>query len=237
MTLRSGLLAASMLVSSLSGNAALGAAPAHAQTAPAIPAPTTINNPPVAPLQILVFPQRDFVSASGYTQDDRVIVSVIHPNGTTFSTDPNAPIVPQADPRAAPGAPFAGIVEVNHPGGACWFQTTPDIIPGDKVRITIVANAVDGTRVGRADETTVANVTAQRPVQVSANTVQIHGTAVDATTGGPIDPAQLEQRLVANRQVFLVNGRRTLRATAAAGADGTLAYDSPTSTSWTATYA
>ena len=236
MTLRSGLLAASMLVSSLSGNAALGAAPAHAQTAPVIPAPTTINNPPVAPLQILVFPQRDFVSASGYTQDDRVIVSVIHPNGTTFSTDPNTPIVPQDDPRAAPGAPFAGIVEVNHPGGACWFQTTPDIRPGDKVRITIVANAVDGTRVGRADETTVANVTAQRPVQVSANTVQIHGTAVDATTGGPIDPAQLEQRLVANKDIFLFNGRRTLRATSAAGADGTLAYDAPGSTSWTATY-
>src|ERR671932_327859 len=235
MTLRSGLLAASMLVSSLSGNAALGAAPAHAQTAPAIPAPTTINNPPVAPLQILVFPQRDFVSASGYTQDDRVIVSVIHPSGTTFSTDQANPIVPQDDPRAAPGAPFAGIVEVNHPGGACWFGTTPDIRPGDKVRITIVANAVDGTRVGRADETTVANVKAQRPVQVAPDTVQIHGTAADAL-GAPIDTAQLEQRLVANKDIFLLNGRRTLRATAAAGSDGTLAYDAPGSTSWTATY-
>src|SRR5918911_1922356 len=240
MTLRSGLLAASMLLSSLSGNAVLGAAPARAQTAPVIPAPTTINNPPVAPLQILVFPQRDFVSASGYTADDRVIVSVIHPNGTTFSTDPNTPIVPQDDPRAAPGAPFAGIVEVNHPGGACWFGTTPDIRPGDKVRITIVKNAVDGTRIGRADETTVANVTAGRPVETNATTVQIHGTAATAA-GGPIDPAQIEQRLVANKDAFLLNGRRTLRATAAAGADGTLAYDpidatNPAGTRWTATY-
>ena len=224
-----------MLVSSLSGNAVLGAAPARAQTAPGIPAPTTINDPPVAPLQILVFPQRDFVSASGYTQDDRVIVSVIHPNGTTLSTDPANLITPQADPRAAPGAPFAGIVEVNHPGGACWFQTTPDIRPGDVVRIEIAANAADPTRVGRADQTTVANVTAGRPLQVAPDTVVVHGTAQDAA-GGQLPLAQLEQRIVANRQVFLVNGRRTLRATSAAGADGTLAYDSPTSTSWTATY-
>src|SRR5919202_542085 len=191
MTLRSGLLAGSMLLSSLSGNAVLGAAPARAQAAPVIPAPTTINNPPVAPLQILVFPQRDFVSASGYTQDDRVIVSVIHPNGTTFSTDPNAPIIPQDDPRAAPGAPFAGIVEVNHPGGACWFGTTPDIRPGDVVEIDIVA----GPNAGRADATTVRNVTAGRPVQTAPDTVQIHGTAA-AANGTQLPVAELEQRLV-----------------------------------------
>ena len=97
-TLRSGLLASTMLVSSLSGNAVLGAAPVRAQAAP--PPASTINNPPAAPHQILVFPQRDFVSASGYAPDDLVVVSVTHPGGATFSTDPNQPITPQADPRA-----------------------------------------------------------------------------------------------------------------------------------------
>ena len=74
-------------------------------------APAT-NEPPVAPIQILVFPQRDFVSASGYDAADQVIVNVIHPNNITFSTDPAQPVIPQADPRALPDAPFAGIVEI-----------------------------------------------------------------------------------------------------------------------------
>jgi Abnormal spindle-like microcephaly-assoc'd, ASPM-SPD-2-Hydin len=229
--LRSGLLAGSMLVSSLSSNALLGAAPARAQAAP--PPANTINNPPAAPHQILVFPQRDFVSASGYAPDDLVVVSVTHPGGATFSTDPNQPITPQADPRAPEFAPFAGIVEVNHPGGACWFQTTPDIRPGDAVRITIVG----GPRAGQADETIVANVTAQMPVEVNPTTISIHGTAQDAL-GHPLPLDQLEQRLVANRQIFLANGRRVLTT----AKDGTLAYDpvdpvtNPAGINWTATY-
>src|SRR3954451_17813844 len=179
-----------------------------------------VNNPPAAPIQILAFPQRDFVSASGYAQGDQVVVKVIHPSGVTASTDPNSPWPAQEDPRALAGAPFAGIVEVNHPGGACWFQTTPDIRPGDKVRITIVSNALDSTRVGRADETTVSNVTTREAVQLNANTIQVHGTAQDAN-GRPIDIAQVEQRLVANRDLFLLNGRRVLTS----AKDGTLAYD------------
>src|SRR4051812_19258890 len=94
----------------------------HAQAVP-------VNNPPVAPRSILVFPQRDFVSASGYVEGDLVTVEVIHPNGTKpASTATN--VVPQDDP-ATPD--FDGIVEVNHPGGACWETVTPDIRPGDRV--------------------------------------------------------------------------------------------------------
>src|SRR5215831_3647255 len=132
---------------------------------PATSQAPVINDPPGAPIQILVFPQRDFVSASGYDAADQVIVDVIHPTTITFSTDPAHPVIPQADPRALPSAPFAGIVEVNHPGGACWFTTTPDIRPGDIVRIEIVG----GPNAGRKDQTTVANVTAQRPVETASN--------------------------------------------------------------------
>src|SRR6185295_9267274 len=48
----------------------------HAQ---ATPPP---SNPPSAPRSILVFPQRDFVSASGYAEGDLVTVEVFHPNAT-----------------------------------------------------------------------------------------------------------------------------------------------------------
>jgi hypothetical protein len=227
---RSSLLAGSLLIANWAGT--LAPVPiARAQVAP-----TPANNPPVSPHQILVFTQRDFVSASGYAAVDRVVVSVIHPNGTVVSTgnDPGQWITPLDDPRAAPGSPFAGIVEVNHPGGACWFTATPDIRAGDRVRIDIVA----GPRAGAADETTVANVTARQPVRVDASTIAIHGTAVasDGLTQIPI--GTLEQRLVAGGDAFAVNGRRTLRATDAPvkPGDGLLTYDSPTATTWTATY-
>ena len=96
----------------------------HAQAVP-------VNNPPTAPRSILVFPQRDFVSSSGFEAGDLVTVEVIHANGQIASTAPN--VVPQDDP-ATPD--FDGIVEVNHPGGACWQAVTPDIRFGDRVRTT-----------------------------------------------------------------------------------------------------
>lgn len=191
----------------------------------------TVNNPPTGGHSIIVFPQRDFVSASGYAEDDLVVVKVIHPNGTTWSTDPANPIVPQPEPGAQPGDPFAGIVEVNHPGGACWFGTTPDIRPGDVVQIDIVG----GPRTDTSDATTTANVTAKRPIQTGPDSIEVHGTAQDAL-GNPLPIDQLEQRLVIPGDQFNFNGRRTLRASSV-GEDGLLAYDAPGSINWTATYA
>ena len=54
------------------------AGPAHAQVA---------NNPPLAPITLTVFTERDFVHATGYNPDDRVVVKVIHPDGTVRSTE------------------------------------------------------------------------------------------------------------------------------------------------------
>ena len=72
----------------------------------ALPLPSwaqAVNNPPLAPISIIVFPQRDFVSASGYAIDDQVIVRVIHdpavfPGATGGTTDPANWIIPQGDP-------------------------------------------------------------------------------------------------------------------------------------------
>jgi hypothetical protein len=63
----------------------------------------------------------------------------------------------------------------------------------------------------------------------------VHGTAQDAA-GKPLPLDQIEQRIVANKQAFDLNGRRTLRADSTGTADGVLAYDAPGSVNWTATY-
>ncbi|MCU1384615.1 MAG: hypothetical protein JWL71_3312 [Acidobacteria bacterium] len=217
------------LAVSVTGAALLAAAGSmlHAQAVP-------VSNPPAAPRSILVFPQRDFVSSSGFEIGDLVTVEVFHPGATTpASTASN--VVPQDDP-ATPA--FDGIVEVNHPGGVCWETITPDIRAGDRVRTT--RRDAFGTILG-IDETTIANVKAKRPVELDFSTVAIHGSAQNAD-GTPIDITQLEQRLVANRDAFDVNGRRTLRASSVPGAnDGILSYDpvdttNPRGINWTAVY-
>src|SRR5215217_3053230 len=180
--------------------------------------PTTTNNPPISPHSLIAFPQRDFVSITGYQKTQRLTVDIVHPDGTVRTA--GSGLIPKDDPSTADTTD--GILEVNHPGGYCWQEVTPDIRPGDKLRVTDDVTTV-------ADETTVANVTAERPVQTAAGTVVVHGTAV-----GRPPVAQLEQRLVAPGQNF-ANGKRTLRA-ASARIDGTLAYDDAVGSTWTATY-
>jgi hypothetical protein len=225
MSLQVGVRRLAVSVTSVALLAALGAL-LHAQA---------INNPPLAPTSILVFPQRDFVSSSGFLATDLVTVEVFHPTDLIHAASRATNVVPQDD-TTTPG--FDGIVEVNHPGGACWETITPDIRFGDHVRTT--ARDPFGN-IRTIDETIVANVVAKRPVQVALDTVEIHGTAQNAD-GTPINITQLEQRLVAPRDAFDLNGRRTLRATSVAGAnDGVLVYDpvnatNPKGINWTAVY-
>jgi hypothetical protein len=198
------------------------AAVASASIAAFAAAPGVAGAAVTAPRDIISFPSRDFVSAAGYDIDQPVTVEVEHPDGRVVGT------VTDVTPVEDPATPGLGMVEVNHPGGACWVGNTPDIRPGDIVRIT-------NQTTGAVDTSVVRNVTAQRPVQTAPDTVQIHGTAQDAA-GNPLPEAQLEQRLVVPGDAFLKNGRRTLRASNTGGPDGTLRYDSAGSTRWTATY-
>jgi hypothetical protein len=182
-----------------------------------------------APADIISFPARDFISATGYNLNNLFTVEVQHPNGTISGTITD--VAPKDDNEGG----GLGIIEVNHPGGFCWVGVTPDIRPGDIVRIK-------NQDTGAVDESTVRNVTAARPVVTATDpvtglsTIQIHGTAQDAN-GLPLPIAEIEQRLVTSAKDLFNNGRRTLRATSAAGSDGTLAYDAAGSTKWTATYA
>ena len=175
-------------------------------------ADAAIVNPPANGHGILVFPVRDFVNGTGYAPGQKVEVDVVR-NGVVIGTS-NAT------------ADTTGQIQVNHPGGDCWLNVTPDIKPGDVVQI--LTDPV--TPVG--DATTTANVVVTQPATDVAGNVVVKGTAQDAA-GNPLPLGELEQRMVSSSQTpFAVNGRRTLRAPT----DGTLSYDAPNSIHWTATY-
>src|SRR3954453_14917260 len=169
---------------------ALFGGPASAAVTPSEP-PTP--GPPVH--QIISFPERDFVSATGYKQGVAAIVTIKRYNTATKKLDVIAksePTLPQDDPDTTE---FDGLVEINHPGGGCWTTITPDIRAGDKVQVTqgTGASAVSD------DTTTTAYVKAGKPAQLNANTVVIHGTAQSMTTTSgqslakQIPNAQIEQ--------------------------------------------
>jgi hypothetical protein len=164
---------------------------------------------------ITVFPERDMVSAEGYTAGDHPTIQVLR-GGAVIGT-------------SSVLTPAAGIVEVNHPGGGCWEGTTPDIRPGDVVRVLTAADV--------GDQTSVGNVIVTQPAtKINASTVVMKGTAV-ATGGGQLPADQLEARVVAANQSFALNGRRTLRAGApGSGEEGEVVYDGPGLTTWTATW-
>jgi len=201
----------------------------------AFAAPAMAAEPPQVGHQVISFPQRDFVSATGYVQGVDAYVEVIR-GGVPIAI--STPVQPVDDPGTTG---FDGLVEVNHPGGGCWSTTTgtPDIQPGDKVRVfqeqddPTTPGVVDMIPVAD-DTTTTASVTAGSPV-VSGLTVTVKGTAqtlnaAGEPTGTRIPIAQIEQRLI-NKDKFALNGRRDLRTPR----DGTLTYDAPGSFNWTAT--
>jgi hypothetical protein len=197
-------------------------------TAVGLAAPGVAGAAVTAPANDISFPSRDFVSSTGYNLNNLFTVEVQHPDGRVVGTVTD--VAPKDDGEGG----GLGIIEVNHPGGACWVGQTPDIRPGDIVRIKNQDTLA-------VDESTVRNVTASRPVAstdpaTGRTTLQIHGTAQDAA-GNPLPLGELEQRLVtSSKDPFDVNGKRTIRATSAAGSEGTLAYDAAGSTKWTATY-
>ena len=180
------------------------------------PTPVAINQPPIAPAAIISFPGRDFISALGWIPGEFYTVEAYR-GATRIGIKHGA--------RADAG----GIVEINHPGGACWDTVTPNLQPGDLIRV------ID--RNGVAHQIRTANVRAVHARSLGGGVVVVRGTAQDAN-GQPIPSSQLSQRIVASTaDPFNLSGRRKVEAIAGAGgADGVLAYDAPGSINWTATY-
>jgi Chitobiase/beta-hexosaminidase C-terminal domain len=204
---------AARLVAFAGAVAALAVAPAGASAA--------IVEPPPMPHVFTVFPDRDFVSVEGYDPGEQLSVRVLR-NGVQIGS--------------ATGAAGAdGLFEVNHPGGACWTGSTPNILARDQV---VVAPAGSPADVGEA--TTTADLHASAAVEDAAGRIVVKGTAVDAD-GSAMDLGLIEQRIVNPdfRNVGL--GKRDLRAVSDGSGQGTLTRDpigpdNPDGTRWTAVY-
>lgn len=216
----------------------------------AVAVPVLAATPPVLPRDITIFPERDFVAIDGYRANTNLTVNVIRGGevvGTTRGTTDRT-----------------GFLEVNHPGGVCWangnnapnLEVTPDIQPGDRVQVRNAnlgindSNTTINVQVNKDDPNTPEDESGA--AAIVGDTVVVKGTAVDPTApNGRVPIERMEQRII--QPDFIVEnpgpddsniGRRDIRADSLGGrvdngnpnASGDLVYDSPTSTSWTATY-
>ena len=191
-----------------------------------VPAHAAIESPPSAKFEITVFPQRDFVSA-GWDAGGRAL---------TFDLTRGGVPIGSASSNLGPGSPILTgpddggfhVLEVNHPGGLCWVDSTPDILPGDVLTVLEGANGVS---------VTTLNVTAEPAFVNLAGDLQVNGVALNLD-GTPMDLGLVEQRIISPGNLFDVNGRRDIRATSDGASLGTLVADpDPTNVGgWIATY-
>ena len=148
---------------------------------------------PTFPNNVVVFPDRDFVTIEGYQDHigETALVEVTR-NGSVVGSAKS--VVAEGDVA----------FEINHPGGVCWgndtdLKVTPDIRPGDKVSISFAAGEPDDTIV---QDTYVTG----DPVQ-DGKTVTISGFV-----GPNVNTARMEQRVVNPDLVDTGIGRRDVRA-------------------------
>jgi large repetitive protein len=153
--------------------ATVAAAAAIVVITPAMAA-AVIDSPPAAPLEVVVFPERDFVVTEGGPANLALDFAIVR-NGVTIAT-------------AAGTTDDAGLLEVNHPGGVCWQGVTPNIMPGDVLRVTEQANPANGY------EVRTQGVRAPQAEIVGSNVV-VRGVALDAA-GNPLPLNRVEQRIV-----------------------------------------
>jgi hypothetical protein len=190
-------------------------------------AQTTINNPPLLPQDVTVFPERDFTSIEGFAPNADLLVQVRRGG-----------VVSDAVGRTD----GVGFLEVNHPGGVCWRTVTPDIIPGDVVRVTYrdtQNNRNLSLSIGSGGATSTQNVTATQAFKPGDGTVVVKGST-ELANGNRIPLNRLEVRIVNPDFLATPTSRITKRDIRAdstgglvdgiTGAAGTLAYDPPTST-------
>jgi Chitobiase/beta-hexosaminidase C-terminal domain len=147
---------------------------------------------PTFPDNVVVFPDRDFVTIEGYQDHvgEEGLVEVKR-NGQVVGS--------------AKGKVEAGDVafEINHPGGFCWgagtgLNVTPNIVAGDIVSVTFP----DGT----GGETTTSGAAVTEDMTLNGSTLTVKGKV-----GGPV-PTQLEQRIINPDLVTTGIARRDIRA-------------------------
>jgi hypothetical protein len=150
---------------------------------------------PEFPNNLVVFPNRDFVTVEGF-QDrigDTALVEVTRAGK----------VVGSAQAEVAEGDVA---FEINHPGGVCWgagtgMDVTPDIKGGDKVSIKFAGEL--------AGDTTVQDVYVGTTEYVPGATT----FTVSGHVGAGVAQARLEQRVVNPDLTDTAVGRRDIRAT------------------------
>lgn len=147
---------------------------------------------PAFPDNVVVFPDRDFVTIEGYQDHIGETATVTVTRGTQVV-------------GSAVGTVAEGDVafEINHPGGVCWgagtgLNVTPDIQKGDKVSIKFAD--------GASGDTTTSTGTATTHAALSGNTVTVEGTY-----GSDVIAGQAEVRIV-NPDLTALVGKRDVRA-------------------------
>ena len=203
-------------------------------------AQTIISNPPLLPMEVTVFPSRDFTSMAGFAKNADVLIQVRRSG-----------VISDAVGRTN----ATGSIEVNHPGGVCWRNITPDIVAGDTVRITYRDTANNRNLVpppvkDSGAATNTQNVTVAQAFETGNDTVVVKGNAI-LPNGSRIPLNRLEVRIVNPEFIDPPSSRiskRDIRADSAGGridgpqnrpvpgSSGTLAYDSASGTSFTATF-
>lgn len=148
---------------------------------------------PTFPDNIVVFPDRDFITLEGFTDfaTQTALIEVVR----------GGQVVGSSQGTLTAGDPA---LEVNHPGGICWgagtgLAVTPDIVPGDTVRVSVAGEPLGDTTVQDTFVTDGATVTGTITLPaVPPATVGEQRTIV--TVKGKIapgvNPTQLEQRIV-----------------------------------------
>jgi hypothetical protein len=176
---------------------------------------------PKFPNNVVVFPNRDFVSIEGYAD---------HAGETATVSVKRAGAVVGSASAVVSGTDVA--FEINHPGGVCWgagtgLNVTPDIVAGDVVSIAFPGQP--------PDDTTVSTATVSRDMTKTGTTVTVEGTV-----GTDVVKAQMEQRIV-NPDLVPVIGKRDVRAVPgplvpAPKGGYSSALEFPTATTFLATY-
>ena len=149
---------------------------------------------PTFPDNLLVFPNRDFVSVQGYAER----------MGQTATVEVNRPGVGVVGSSTAVVSGGDVAFEINHPGGVCWgngtsLNVTPDLLPGDDVTISF-----GGTVVG---DTTVQDAFVTDKSVLNGSTLTVKGHI-----GAGVIQGNTEQRIVEPLLTGTAIGRRDVRA-------------------------
>src|SRR3954449_143079 len=159
---------------------------------------------------ITVLPDTSALELSGFPGSTTVQIDVTR-DGVQLA---NATLTTDA---AGDGAMNGGTID-------CWTDATPDMLPGDVVRVT---------GPDFVDTKTVDDITPSGAVKPGRGPVVAHGHAA-APDGTPLPVASIEVRIIGSTQNPFSSGRRDLRA------GGTNAFplmqDADDPTAWTATF-